>query len=78
MAEEIYQFYQVHKINFRNQSDLIKEFLKQNLNVSCQNLSLEASGILHKEVEQLVCKLKKILSNVKNVKKDFLLKNAKN
>ena len=43
MAEEIYQFYQVHKINFRNQSDLIKEFLKQNLNVSCQNLSLEAS-----------------------------------
>ena len=75
MAEEIYQFYQVHKINFRNQSDLIKEFLKQNLNVSCQNLSLEASGILHKEVEQLVCKLKKILSNVKNVKKkDHLVK----
>ena len=44
MAEEIYQFYQVHKINFRNQRDLIKEFLKQKLNVSFQNLSLEVPG----------------------------------
>ena len=70
MADEIYQFYRVHKIDFRTQGDLIEYFLEQKLNVSFQYLNLDACAILHKEVEKLVSKLRKILSNVRNVKKN--------